>query len=223
LFLQAIRTNAWFFVPFTLFVLVGGYTISAHEKVALFHSINSAHSPFLDRMFLFMSAIPEWYGWVATAMVALVVKVRYGIFAIVALLLTGLLSQLLKHYAFPDELRPSGLIDIQDLNLVLGVDLHRRFSFPSGHTTAAFCMYSVLSLISSSKYKKLGALYFILALGSGASRVYLNQHFPVDVLAGSVLGVGFTLVCYVVGENLFKKRVYPWAEKSVVTHITGRA
>jgi len=60
-----------------------------------------------------------------------------------------------------------------------------RFSFPSGHTSAAFVMAGLLShffpvvMIPAYSWASL----------VGLSRVYLGVHYPADVLAGMVIGV----------------------------------
>jgi len=60
-----------------------------------------------------------------------------------------------------------------------------RFSFPSGHTAAAF---SVAIAWAGEPYG-LGPLSLLLAVGIGLSRVYIGAHYPLDVAAGAVLGV----------------------------------
>jgi len=59
-----------------------------------------------------------------------------------------------------------------------------KFSFPSGHTMAAFLLAGLccaeLSLIALPLY--------IWASAVGASRVILGVHFPSDILAGAALG-----------------------------------
>jgi undecaprenyl-diphosphatase len=59
------------------------------------------------------------------------------------------------------------------------------FSFPSGHTAAAFL---IATLIGYS-FPVLWAPAFIWALLVGVSRIYLGVHYPSDILAGLFIGV----------------------------------
>ncbi|HYN19611.1 MAG TPA: phosphatase PAP2 family protein [Thermoanaerobaculia bacterium] len=59
------------------------------------------------------------------------------------------------------------------------------FSFPSGHTAAAFGIAVALAGEGSA----LGALTLTLASGIAISRVYLGAHYPLDVAAGTLVGV----------------------------------
>ena len=61
-----------------------------------------------------------------------------------------------------------------------------RFSFPSGHTAAACVMVAVLGTAFSFLVVPLACLAVLI----GTSRVYLGMHYPSDVLAGAVLGLG---------------------------------
>ncbi len=59
-----------------------------------------------------------------------------------------------------------------------------KFSFPSGHTAAAF----LFACIVAHFYPALSALCFIWATLIGASRVLLGVHYPTDTVAGAALG-----------------------------------
>lgn len=60
------------------------------------------------------------------------------------------------------------------------------FSFPSGHTAAAFSVAVALQ----GETRASGPLSLLLATGIGLSRVYLGAHYPFDVAAGAALGAG---------------------------------
>ncbi len=60
-----------------------------------------------------------------------------------------------------------------------------RFSFPSGHTAAAFSVAVALA----GEPAGVGPLALLLATGIGLSRVYLGAHYPLDVAAGGILGL----------------------------------
>lgn len=58
------------------------------------------------------------------------------------------------------------------------------FSFPSGHSAAAFAGAWLLR----RHYPRLAALWYAIAALVGFSRVYLGAHYPGDVLSGAVTG-----------------------------------
>ena len=61
-----------------------------------------------------------------------------------------------------------------------------KFSFPSGHTSAAFCFTWVTAAVLGSAF----AVLFVWASIVGSSRLVLGVHFPGDVLAGAMMGCG---------------------------------
>ncbi len=76
------------------------------------------------------------------------------------------------------------------------------WSFPSGHTTAAFAVAGIITRMCSEVWGK--AAYAIAGL-IGFSRLYLGVHYPTDVLVGLAVGTfssGFIHTGY---QKLFHK------------------
>lgn len=68
------------------------------------------------------------------------------------------------------------------------------FSFPSGHTAAAFAVAVALA----GEPLAAGPLTLALACGIGLSRIYLGAHYPLDVVAGGMLGIASGLLAHLV-------------------------
>jgi membrane-associated phospholipid phosphatase len=65
--------------------------------------------------------------------------------------------------------------------------MHQLNSFPSGHTATAFTIFLLtIYLFNQSKLILIGLLYAMLC---GYSRVYLGQHFPMDVGGGIIVAI----------------------------------
>jgi undecaprenyl-diphosphatase len=63
-------------------------------------------------------------------------------------------------------------------------------SFPSDHTSLAFAVaFAVLVF-----HRRLGALLVLLAACIGIDRIFVGVHYPIDVLAGMLVGLGAALL-----------------------------
>lgn len=138
---------------------------------------------FMDMLMNFISLLAEAAAiWILLAMmIALIKKKRTILLALAAALLVNhaFCSLLLKNVF--KRIRPFLSHDELISHAIL---LPKGYSFPSGHTSSSFCAASVLSkYIVTHK-----ALCYLLSACVGFSRLYLNVHYPSDVLVGALLG-----------------------------------
>ncbi len=70
-----------------------------------------------------------------------------------------------------------------------------KFSFPSGHTSAAFMMATLICyfMLPYTDWSLMLILYGWATL-IGFSRIILGVHFPTDTLMGAILGAGTALL-----------------------------
>jgi undecaprenyl-diphosphatase len=73
------------------------------------------------------------------------------------------------------------------------VAIPHSHSFPSGHTATAFAGATVLSAL----VPRAAPAFYVLAAAIGYSRLYVGVHWPLDVIAGAVIGVATALLLLV--------------------------
>jgi undecaprenyl-diphosphatase len=86
-------------------------------------------------------------------------------------------------------------------------------SFPSGHSLISAVVYPTLgSLLTRLVEHRRLKVYFLatamfLTVLVGISRVFLGVHYPTDVLAGWMLGLGWGILSWLVLRGLQRRRV----------------
>lgn len=107
-----------------------------------------------------------------------------GILLLAALGATALFANLILKPSIA-RIRPFDL-----MSLPIMISPPHDFSFPSGHTAAAFTTATVFCSFGW----RWGLPFYIFALLMGVSRLYLLVHFPTDIIAGAVLGIAISRI-----------------------------
>jgi membrane-associated phospholipid phosphatase len=212
--IRIIRDYPLGFLLYALLLLSGLMLVAAVPRLELHVWLNSSHTKSVDSFFRMLTWLGNGWFAVIFSMLFLFIRFRYFFMLILSYCVSGLMAQFLKRFVFPDILRPAAYLDqMPGLELVPGMDLHHTLAFPSGHTTTAFAILLLTGFIIHKKYAVFGLM--LLAWLAGLSRVYLSQHFLVDVLAGSVLGVFSALFFY----WYFHKIKSAWIDRSLTGMI----
>ncbi len=88
-----------------------------------------------------------------------------------------------------------------------GANLEDDLSFPSGHTSLNFAVFTALSAVLI-KVKKNWAwlLLMLIPIVVGSTRIIRCVHYPSDVLAGMMIGIVAGLIGYLVTWRFFLKK-----------------
>ena len=144
--------------------------------------------------------------WIPVLLIVVFVLKRKDLLPLIisAFAISTLIVQGIKSIVFPEVERPTKAIaDSSLIHAVSGIDVHTIGSFPSGHTATAFCIYFIFCLLLPKKWWIwVGLMY---ALNVGYSRVYLAQHFPLDV-AGGIIAAIIAVYCSVKIQQRWMKR-----------------
>lgn len=166
------------------------------EKLALHSAVNMHHSGWADTFFTYATYAAD--GITAT-LVALLVLVLHSwrAFLMVGVSVAGsaVVTQFLKQVVFPRMDRPAMFQEqLGPMSWVQGIELNHHFSFPSGHSTAAFSMCLALAVVIGSP--RWSVLLAVIASLLAFSRVYLSQHFTQDVTVGAAIGMATAVGVY---------------------------
>ncbi|MNB87211.1 putative undecaprenyl-diphosphatase YbjG [compost metagenome] len=181
---RGFRSSLWFALMFIVIALLVAMNKTAYFDNSIIHAVQSAESPGL-------TSLAKSLSLVGSSKLAV----------IISLVTIALLFFLLKHRMELVLFLWVG-IGSQLINILLKQWFHRErpdihrlieqagYSFPSGHSMAAFSLYGAVAyLLWRHMRKKRERLILILftvfmTIGIGWSRIYLGVHYPSDVIGG---------------------------------------
>jgi membrane-associated phospholipid phosphatase len=204
--------NKWFYLPYLLVLIISAVFLVHFTKADIHLFLNQHNSNFFDILFKYLTILGNGICLPVFLLIMVQKRFRDGLYLLIVFLLSGFFVQFLKLVVFRGVARPLKYFgDAVQLHLVNGVDQLCCNSFPSGHSATAFGFYLCFAIVSKNNCIKF--LMLVLASLVAYSRVYLSQHFLIDIFAGSLLGVIVATTCYPWIYSLKG----PWLEKNLKT------
>lgn len=205
---SAVKTkhHITFFIAY-LFVLIPGlFLLFSKGKSESFLILNAYHTGWLDQFFIYYTEAGNGITMILLSLFFFfgLKNKKLGLTFLLAYAFTGIVAQLIKPLA--ESPRPLVYFSPQWLSFFIRGVIHTgNSSFPSGHTVSAFAGAAVLALYYRSS--RLHVMLLVLAILVGYSRIYLSQHFLIDVLAGSFIGVTGGIACFYWCRNIPEEKL----------------
>lgn len=190
----------------TVCLFFTGAVIEAQNlDTRIFRSINDHHTGFSDDFFSFQSnsVKPVYFGaplgFIATGIIRKDRKAEdTGILLLTAAILNYGITYGMKNAV--DRKRPyKALSGVHTVG-----STERSASFPSGHTSSAFTIATMVSLNYPKWY--VIAPSFAWAGLAGYSRMAIGMHYPADVLMGAVVGAGSAYLIYKLRKPIIRTK-----------------
>lgn len=188
-------------VGFSLFIIILAGLLNQSTWInivdsTIIHMIRSATSPLTTTLAIAVTSIGNPYSMlgltiVATLSLLFIRQTNAALFLLVNMAVFSSLNHIIKEWVARP--RPSAH------HLVIA----NGFSFPSGHSSGALLFFGSLSIIATYLIKNrywrylLIGICLLFTLNIGISRIYVQVHYPTDVLAGFMLALtGLSLSWY---------------------------
>lgn len=163
--------------------------------------LNSFSNKYFDIFFLYVTLLGNGLFAFFLAFVFLFKKLYYALCLGLSFIMVSIFTNLLKHFVFIQHYRPLWYLYYNDFHrVIIDAPINYLRSFPSGHSMTAFAMATILSILF--RKKSLSIIFFISALIISWSRVYLCQHFYIDIFWGAILGFFAALIGKIVIDRI---------------------
>lgn len=206
---KLLRDNSFVLALYACLVLISVYYLFRFGKVDVHIYLNQfVGNKLFDSFFYYITYLGDGLVMPFILLAIMFYNLRTGIYATMAFLIATIITTVLKYQFFDDVMRPYHIFQWYvkvPIRYVSADDLHTHNSFPSGHATQVFAI--LMSLVFTSTKESYKFLFFVIALLSAFSRVYLSQHWLVDITAGSLIGTCCSILLFypVIGKNNFSR------------------
>ena len=175
-----------------------GITENFDEGIIIFVSENVGN-PILDTIMQSITESGDIFYMLGFGIVVLLIKKtrRIGITLMILIIISTLLTGYIK--CGVDRDRPDFIYEGVDFPVEISRDTFALFceggakaSFPSGHAARAMVFGIILAYALSERFPRGCYLLFTYPILVSISRIYVLQHYPMDVIGGIILGIMLT-------------------------------
>ncbi len=198
--INRLRKASLFYIPYlALFTLAVVYFLyRSHGEFVLW--LNELHNPVWNFFFKYWTYTGDAIFFAIITVLLIFFKRRFGLILGLAGVSVALVSFFFKYVLFPEAQRPIIYFKgYEVIDFVDGVTVLSQYSFPSGHSMAIFTLASFIALmLQNNNYS---SMLLMGATLTAISRVYLAQHFLIDIMAGSLIGITIGTLYYMAFEK----------------------